>query len=75
MDMYPVAVPLNAHASIVQVHLYVHVHAYKWKQKSIYTYMHKHVRTVHVHVGRAYFGKLQNLTFLSSSTACGPGCF
>ena len=23
MDMYPVAVPLNSHASIVQVHMYV----------------------------------------------------
>ena len=28
MDMYPVAVPLNAHASIVQVYMYVHVHVH-----------------------------------------------
>ena len=28
MDMYPMAVPLNAHASIVQVHMYITVNPY-----------------------------------------------
>ena len=35
MDMYPVAVPLNAYASIVQVHVYT----YEDVQRFLYSYM------------------------------------